>query len=211
LVGAPRIAPRAARADQRRMLKLVVAAVAAACLVVPAVASAEEGDCADGSTLTAPLDGQRCPAQAEGEEPGAEPEDPDAEDGDERGDDGDRGDAPHFAAGFLNRVWRIAGSADGFDDGVLDFTAARFMKLPRRFADQDDDIVGEDSRVLVTPRTRVLDADHHRLTADDAASALDDADRVVVLAKLLPQARWLEDEDGEQVPTLRAKRVIIRA
>jgi hypothetical protein len=202
------------------MLKIVAAIAAAACLVVPAVASAEEGAgehggapnvrCSDGSTEALPLDGERCPAESEGDEPAAEPEDPGADEGDDRGDDGDHREAPRFAAGFLNRVWRIAGSADGFEDGVLDFTAARFMKLPHRFADQDDDIVGEDSRVLVTPRTRVVDADHRRLSGDDAASALDDADRVVVLAKLLPQAKWLEDEDGEAVPTLRAKRVIIK-
>jgi hypothetical protein len=201
------------------MLRIVAAIAAAACLVVPAVASAEQGAgehgapnvrCSDGSTETLPLDGERCPAESEGDEPAAEPEDPGADEGDDRGDDGDDREAPQFAAGFLKRVWRIAGSADGFQDGVLDFTAARFIKLPRRFADQDDDIVGEDSRVLVAPRTRVLDADHHRLSGDDAASALDDADRVVVVAKLLPQAKWLEDEDGEPVPTLRAKRVIIK-
>ena len=219
------------------MLKIVVAAMAAACLVGPAAASAEEGGgavdhltcadgtvltppfsppvcrehggvasvtCADGSTLTPPFDGERCPAQAEGgDDPGEEPADPGA-------DDGDGSDAPpRFDAGFLNRVWRIAGSADGFEDGALDFTAARFMKLPRRFADQDDELVGEDSRVLVTRRTRVVDAAHHRLTGDAAASALDAADRVVVVAKLVPEARWLEDEDGEPVPTLRAKRIEI--
>jgi hypothetical protein len=226
------------------MLKIVVAAVAVACLAAPALASAEEngravdhitcGDgtnltppftppvcgehggvasvsCVSGATLTPPLDGKRCPAGSEGAE--GERQEP-AGDGDDkhgRGHDGDHGDAPRFEAGFRNRVWRITGSADGFQDGVLDFTAARFLELPRRYASQDDAIVGEDSRVLVSARTRVFDADHHRLTGDDAASALDAADTVVVVAKLVPQAKWQEDEDGTPVPTLRAKRVVIKA
>jgi hypothetical protein len=221
------------------MLKLVAVAAAAACLAVPAVASAEDGGhavdhitcgdgttltppftppvcgehggvasvtCGDGTTLTPPLEGKRCPAEGDGN---VEPQKP--ADDDEHGEDGHHGEAPRFAAGFLNRVWRIGGSANGFADGVLDFTIDRFFKLPPRFAKQDDAIVGEDSRVLVTAHTRVYDAEHQRLTGDAAAAALDAADRVVVLAKLVPQAKWQEDEDGTPVPTLRAKRIVIKA
>ena len=76
---------------------------------------------------------------------------------------------------------------------------------------QDDAIVGEDSRVLVTDHTRVWDADHNRLTGDAEASALDAADNVVVVGKLLPRAKWQHDEDGNPVPTLRAKKVLLHA
>jgi hypothetical protein len=96
-------------------------------------------------------------------------------------------------------------------DGVLDFTADRIFGLPHRYASQDDAVVGQDARVLVNPRTRVFDADHHRLSGDSAASALDAADTVVVMAKLLPQAKWQQDEDGTPVPTLRAKKIVIRS
>jgi hypothetical protein len=220
-------------ADGAAMLKLVVVAAAAACLALPAIASAEDpgrgvdhitcGDgttltppftppvcaehggvasvtCVSGETLTPPLEGKRC--GAEGQE---KPKPPASHDGEgKRGDDG-----PRFARGFLNRVWRISGSANGFSEGVLDFTADRFFKLPRKFAKQDDAIVGEDSRVLVSDHTRVWDADHNRLTGDAAAAALDAAEDVVVVGKLLPKAKWLDDEDGAPVPTLRAKKILI--
>ncbi|HEX7300991.1 MAG TPA: hypothetical protein VF257_18485 [Solirubrobacteraceae bacterium] len=228
------------------MLKIAVAAVAAACLALPALAPAEDhapavdhltcGDgttltpplsppvcrehggvasvtCVSGATLTPPLDGKRCPATRDDE--GAPPNDDQqpAADGtdDDRGERAQHGDAPRLQAGFLNRVWRIAGSAGGFEDGVLDFTADRFVKLPRRFASQDDAVVGEDARVLVSPRTRVFDADHHRLTGDAMATALDDADAVVVVGKLLRPAKWQQDEDGTPVPTLRAKKIIVKS
>jgi hypothetical protein len=230
------------------MLKIAVAAVAAACLAVPTLAAAEDharavdhitcGDgttltppfsppvcgenggvasvtCVSGATLTPPLDGKRCPAAGDGEGSPGEPQQPAGDDGGDRhggqGDNGDRRDAPHLAAGFLNRVWRIAGSADGFQDGVLDFTTDRFVKLPRRFASQDDTLVGQDARVLVGGRTRIFDADGHRLTGDAVASALDAADTVVVVAKIVPQAKWLQDEDGTPVPTLRAKKILIKS
>jgi hypothetical protein len=167
--------------------------------------------CASGATLTPPLDGKRCPADAGDDGPQAPAQQPGS--GDDGGDSGDRadgGDAPHLTPGFLNRVWRIAGSADGFQDGVLDFTADRIIGLPHRFASQDDALVGEDARVLVTARTRVFDADHHRLGADAQASALDAADTVVVTAKLLPQAKWQQDVYGTPMPTLRAKKIVVK-
>jgi hypothetical protein len=167
--------------------------------------------CASGETLTPPLDGKRCAAVGEPQPPAGDDGNDDQGGDKHRGDGDHQGDGPRFAAGFLNRVWRIGGEANGFQDGVLDFTVNRFFKLPRRFAKQDDAIVGEDSRVIVTERTRVFDADHDRLTGDEAAGALDAAERVVVVGKLLPQAKWQEDEDGTPVPTLRAKKILIKA
>jgi hypothetical protein len=227
------------------MLKIVVAAVAAACLTLPAVAAAEDharavdhitcsdgttltppfsppvcGEhggvasvtCVSGATMTPPLEGKRCPAAGEGDGPSGEPQPPANDDGGEQhGDQGHHGDAPRFKAGFMNRVWRIAGSANGFQDGVLDFTADRIVRLPHRFARQDDALVGEDSRVLVGSHTRVFDAHHQRLAGDATASALDAADAVVVVGKLLPQAKWQQDEDGTPVPTVRARKVLIQS
>lgn len=165
--------------------------------------------CVSGATMTPPLDGKRCPTAPEGDGPPAPPQQPTGDT--PSGDHGDHGATPRLEAGFLNRVWRIAGSADGFQDGVLDFTADRIVGLPHRFASQDDALVGQDARVLVTPRTRVFDADHHRLSSDAAASALDAADTVLVVAKLLPQAKWQQDQDSTPVPTLRAKKIVIKS
>jgi hypothetical protein len=172
--------------------------------------------CVSGATLTPPLDGKRCPASEAGAPPAA-PQRPAGGDAGKAGDDnasvgdhGHQGDARPLNAAFLNRVWRIAGTASGFQDGVLDFTADRILGLPRRFASQDDALVDQDARVLVTPHTRVFDGDHHRLGADASATALDAADTVLVVAKLLPQAKWQQDEDGTPVPTLRAKQIVIK-
>src|SRR3954451_13821253 len=131
------------------MLRIAVAAIAAACLAVPAMAAAEDNahavdhitctdatsltppftppvcgehggvasvTCVSGATLTPPLDGKRCPAATDG---GDQPAEHDGHDG--HGDHGDHGDGPRLKPAFLNRVWRIAGSADGFDAGVLSF------------------------------------------------------------------------------------------
>jgi hypothetical protein len=215
------------------MLRIAVAAIAAACLAVPAVAAAEDNaravdhitctdgtsltppftppvcgehggvasvTCVSGATLTPPLDGKRCPASSDG---GDQPAEHDGQ--------GDHGEGPRLKRAFLNRVWRIAGSADGFDAGVLSFTADHIVGLPHRFSNQDDALIDQDARVLVGPRTRVFDADHHRLTGDAATSALDGAEDVVVAAKLLPRDKWLDDEDGTAVPTLRAKKVLVEA
>jgi hypothetical protein len=173
--------------------------------------------CVGGATLTAPLDGKRCPAPSDttsSDDAKGSDDAPDAADGPGkaqglgRGHGADKLDV-RFAAGFLNRVWRISGEANGFADGVLDFTAARFRALPTRWSHQDDAIVGIDSRVLVGARTRVYDADHHRLAAGDVADALDAAADVVVVGKVVPKAKWQQDEDGTPVPTLRAKQVLI--
>jgi hypothetical protein len=230
------------------MLRIAVAAIAAACLAVPAMAAAEDNahavdhvtctdgtvltppftaplcrehggvtsvSCVSGETLTPPLDGKRCAATADGEGDGsAEPQQPAGDGGDQQGEHGDQGqhgDGPRLKPAFLNRVWRIAGSADGFDAGVLSFTADHIVGLPHRFSKQDDALIDQDARVLVGARTRVFDADHHRLTGDAASSALDAAEDVVVFAKLLPRDKWLDDEDGAPVPTLRAKRILVKA
>ena len=159
------------------MRKLLFAAVAAACLALPALAAGEDhsraidyitcgddttltapfttpvcaghGDvssvtCVSGDVLTPPLGDQRCPVTTDDDQADDSPQD--------LSDDEDSGDAPksehrhfkkpRFKAAFLNRVWRISGETNGFEAGVLDFTAARFKHLPRRWANQDDAVVG---------------------------------------------------------------------
>jgi hypothetical protein len=232
-----RCVPAPASVDAPAMPKLALAAVAAVCLALPAAAAAEDharavdhitcGDgtvltppfsppvcaehggvasvtCTSGATLTPPLDGKRCPGGPEGD--GAHPPAPQ-----HAPSEGNHGDAPRLQPGFLNRVWRIAGSAGGYQNGVLDFTVDRIVGLPHRFASQDDALVDQDAHVLVTDGTRVFSADHQRLTGDAASAALDAADEVLVVAKLLPQAKWQQDVDGTPVPTLRAKKIVIKS
>ncbi|HEY3019377.1 MAG TPA: hypothetical protein VGJ32_04250 [Solirubrobacteraceae bacterium] len=113
--------------------------------------------------------------------------------------------APRLAAGFLNRVWRFAGSADSFEDGKLGMTLEKVLNVPKRFAAQDDDLLDEDAIVLVGKSTKVFDKSGDRVPA----SALADADDVRVQGKLLPPRKWQTDEDDQPVTTIRAKRVTI--
>lgn len=175
--------------------------------------------CASGVTITTIVDGTRCPEPGDDDQassatppsaaPPAESDDDGTPSSEEHGQHGEHGHDGPLAPAFLNGIWRVTGSGNGFADGVLDFTADRFLGLPRRLAKQDDAFVGNDSRVLVTAGTRVYDADKHRLAGAAEAAALDDADDVVVTGKVVPRAKWLHDEDDVPVPTLRAKRIAI--
>jgi hypothetical protein len=114
------------------------------------------------------------------------------------------GGPPDFVRGFLSRVWKFVGEADGYEDGRLSITVSRILNLPRRFRTQDDELVDEDALVLVG-RARVYGSDGRRV----AKSELDGAENVRVHGKILPTNRWQEDEDGQPVTTIRAKKVYI--
>lgn len=118
---------------------------------------------------------------------------------------GDDQKTAEFRPGFINRVWKFRGSSSSFDSGVLNITVEKILNLPRKFRDQDDDVLDQDAYVLVGPKTRIFDADGHRV----AQSELDDADSVVVEGKLLRPAKWKQDEDDTPVVTIRAKRIHI--
>lgn len=121
-------------------------------------------------------------------------------------------DLPHFKATFLNRVWTFGGTADYYDADarVLGFTLDDIAGLPRRFRSQDDDILDQDSAALVSKRTRVYDTDGERVGAGDVAAALDGAEDLELRGKLVKPRKWVSDEDGNLVPTVRAKRIYIQ-
>lgn len=114
---------------------------------------------------------------------------------------------PSFKASFMNRVWSFHGVVDDvdLDTRTLDMTTTGIENLPRRFASQDDALLDQDTHVVFKPGTRVYDPDGKRVSQD----YLDYAEDVVVRGKLVPPRRWHVDEQGEQVPTLSAKRLYI--
>ena len=112
---------------------------------------------------------------------------------------------PDMARGFMNRVWKFNGEVDGFDDGVLSITVSKILNLPKKFSDERAEIVDEDARVLVSSKIRVYDKDGHRTKQSD----LDDAENVRVQGKMLATGKWQKDEDGQPVPTIRAKKIYI--
>jgi hypothetical protein len=115
---------------------------------------------------------------------------------------------PALERGFLNRVWKFEGEADGYRDGVLSMTLSKILNLPKRMAEQDDDLVDQDTVVLVGSSTRVYDGTklvRERREASELASA----ENVRVQGKMLPPSKWRKDEDDQPVPTIRAKKVFI--
>jgi len=168
----------------------------------PFAAAGVEGD---GAQATEPTDATEPVKPAEpGDDDAAATADPDVADAPKRARRDD------FTAAFLRRVWRFNVEADGYDADkhVLSTTVVRVLggaprKARRALADVSAD-------VLVTATTRIVDGDGHRVTGDAIATALDGADTAQVTGKLLPRASWQNDEDGDPVPTVRAKRIRVR-
>jgi hypothetical protein len=118
---------------------------------------------------------------------------------------GDDKGGVEFRADFINRVWKFRGSSSGFEAGVLNITVEKVVNLPKKFRDQDDELIDQDAYVLIGAKVKVVDAEGKRVPQ----SALEDADQVQVEGKLLPTAKWRDDEDGTSVTTIRAKRLRI--
>ncbi len=108
---------------------------------------------------------------------------------------------PEFESGFLNKVWRFQVDVDGFSAGKLSVTVGKILNLPKKFAEQDDELLDQDALVLVGS-ARIYERGE-RVKGKD----LDDAESAIVRGKLLAAAKWQDDEDGSPVPTIRAKRI----
>lgn len=111
---------------------------------------------------------------------------------------------PQFVRRFITRVWKFVGEVDYYEEGVLSMTLHKILNLPHRWRTQDDELLDQDTTVLVSERVRVFQ-DGERV----GRGALDEANDVRVHGKLMRPFKWLEDEDGESVPTIRAKKVYI--
>ena len=96
-----------------------------------------------------------------------------------------------------HRVWTFGGELNDWNEGVLDVTVLRVGK--HEFEEPTA------VYVLVGERVRVYDRRGKRATQDQ----LGDAEHVAVRAKMLSRDDWRTDEDGEPVPTFRAKKVRI--
>lgn len=115
------------------------------------------------------------------------------------------GGAPSLMPGFVNRVWKLNADVTAFDNGVLNATLTKVLNVPKKFADQDDDLLDQDMIVLVARNVRVVDADGKKVPQADLA----DAENVRIQGKFLKPSKWKEDEDGTPTPTVRAKRIQI--
>ena len=118
-------------------------------------------------------------------------------------------DLPHFKASFLNRVWSFKGALDSFtggEDHSLSITVEYIEDLPRRFRNQDDELLDQDATVLLNDNIRVFSPEGELVSHDELVHA----DYVRVRARVLRPRMWRENEDGDVVPTLRAKRIYVK-
>jgi hypothetical protein len=116
-------------------------------------------------------------------------------------------DPPRFKPGFLNRVWRFNGSVDAVEHDSLSMTLESIERLPKRFRGQDDELLDQDTTVLFSKGTRVYDPEGHLVGPDE----LGRAEAVQVRGRLLRPRKWRANEDGDVVPTVRAKRIHVTA
>ncbi len=114
-----------------------------------------------------------------------------------------------YDKGFLNRVWTMLGEANGYEDGVLNITLEKILNLPKKMADQDDALVDQDAYVVIAKTTKVYGKSGEEIEKGALAKALDTAKGVRVRGKLMPKAKWRNDEDDQPVPTIRAKKIYI--
>jgi hypothetical protein len=116
-------------------------------------------------------------------------------------------DPPRFKPGFLNRVWRFNGSVDAVEEDSLSMTLESIDRLPKRFRSQDDELLDQDTTVLFSRGTRVYDPDGRLVHSGE----LERAETVQVRGRLLRPRKWRANEDGDVVPTVRAKRIHVTA
>jgi hypothetical protein len=195
----------------------ILALAAVASLALPAAASAHRGPGHEGrfgattfeDAAPAPTSDDQQPSDTTSDVPVVDAPATEDEQPTEETPRRKRGKA--FAFGpFAHRVWRVGGEADGYDADrkALSVVVDEIAGLPRRQAKRLKAALAQ-LDVLVGPKTRVVDADGHRVTGDAIADALDNADAVTVTGKLAPRKAWTEDEDGELVPAMRALRIRI--
>jgi hypothetical protein len=114
-------------------------------------------------------------------------------------------DMPVFARGFLNRVWKFGVEIDGADAGKINVTIGKVLNLPRSMRTQDDALVDEAAIVVLSGNIRI-----YKNGKPAGPGSLDDLDgEAVIHGKLLAPSKWEKDEDGDAVPTIRARKIYL--
>lgn len=109
------------------------------------------------------------------------------------------GGCPQFKRGFKNRIWTMKIEPVAMtDDGYLIATLTEFLRLPKKFQDQDDELVDQDVHIKFLSKAKLVDKNGDRIKAADLA----DAETAVIKAKMVRETKWhTDEEDDEAVPT----------
>jgi hypothetical protein len=121
---------------------------------------------------------------------------------------GDDEGPPKFTAAFYEHTFKLDASTDGFEGDQLPISIETVCRVPRALAPQAGQLSGNDGLAKLTDRTRVFKG-RTQLEGDEARRAVEGADTVTLNGRLRRPARWGEDEDGEPLPTFKARKITV--
>ena len=101
-------------------------------------------------------------------------------------------------------MWKFVGEVDYYEAGELSMTLGKILNVPRKWRTQDDELLDQDTTVLVSKRVRVFQ-DGKRV----GVTRLETRTTFASTASSCVRQLWRADEDGEPVTTIRAKKVYI--
>jgi hypothetical protein len=133
--------------------------------------------------------------------------------GDEGGSGGgdeetDEDAPPKFSNSFHRRWFSMDASTDGFEAPELPISIEAVCDLPARLQKEADQLSGNDGVAVVSSRTRIV-KDGTLLSGASGTAELDGADTAFLKVRLFRPNKWREDEDGNKIPTFRARRIAI--
>lgn len=115
---------------------------------------------------------------------------------------------PKFSASFHRRWFSMDASTDGFTAPELPVSIEAVCDLPKRLTTEGDQLNGTDGVAVVSSRTRIV-KDGSALSGATGTAELEGADTAFLKVRLFRPNNWREDEDGNKIPTFRAKRIEI--
>jgi hypothetical protein len=120
-----------------------------------------------------------------------------------------RGDPPPtFSEAFYSTTITLNASSDGAVEDQLPISIEEACDVPAALQGEAAQLIGIDAVAIIGPATTVFQ-NGVQLEGDEATMALADLDAVEVRARLLRPNEWVQDEDGNPVPTFDAIQITI--
>jgi hypothetical protein len=120
-----------------------------------------------------------------------------------------RGDPPLvFSEAFYNTTITLNASSDGAVEDQLPISIEEACDVPAALQAEAAQLIGIDAMSIIGPATTVFQ-NGIQLEGEEATMALADLDAVEVKARLLRPDDWVQDEDGNPVPTFDAIQITI--
>ena len=121
-----------------------------------------------------------------------------------------RGDPPPptFSEEFFNTTIRLNAASDGAVEGQLPLSIEAVCDVPEALQAEAQQLIGTDAMAIIGPGTTVFQ-NGVQLEGEAAEMALADLDEVEVSARLLHPEEWVQDEEGNPLPTFEAIQITI--